>query len=415
VLRLCVVGGERLLRETEALGRSVRVIKDVRSAEDLRNDAAVMQADAIIVDGDADDPLGQGELLARRFPEAPVLLASHDTGIDLYRRASRKGFKGLLRRPLEARELEDVLDEVGGTYYGEDSSDQARGWYMPGFSQEPQEGRRRPGRVFRQQVITVYSPKGGVGKTTVAVNLAAIYAKYVPEARVVVLDFDSHARVISLLQMNTPLSVESWQETSGEGFEERLALYPVGRQGGIYVLPGVRRAINKDLLGEALVTDVLTYMRRNADAVIVDCGPDFEDATVVSLEYATTVLVIATIDVQTLRDINKFARDLVLTRADDRKVRVVVNRVPKRSSFSVKQVRGWLPWEVIGQIPEDESVPLIQNQGRIPVLIKKTPFVQSLMRVASKITPALEDAVSEKKSGLFGFLARFRRRKGGEI
>ncbi|MGB9866559.1 MAG: AAA family ATPase [Bacillota bacterium] len=393
VLRLCVIGAEDLVREVESLGRGVRVLAVADSPAQLRG--RVGGADAVLVDS-----LDMGAEAVHVLGGVPVLLASGDAGIDLYRRAAKKGLKGVVRRPLDALELEEVLDELGG-----DEQLQPP-WSGPGEEEPP--GPRS--RVVRQQVITVYSPKGGVGKTTLVCNLAAVYAKYMPDLRVVVVDFDPHARVTALLQISTPLSVEAWAEAKDDRFESRVAAYPVGKKGTIHVVPGIRRAINKDLLDEALATDVLEYMRRNADVVVVDCGPDFEDATVVGLESATSVLVVATMDVQTLRDVYRAPRDISLTHTDERKIRVVLNRVPRKPPFSVAQVKEWLPWELVAQIPEDESVPALQNQGRLPVLERSCPFTNAVLGLAARVTPALGDVIASHRGGLISRLFRWKRR-----
>lgn len=412
LLKLCLVGGDELLQEANSLGRSVRVVAAAKDAAELQDNPEVSRADAIIVDGNMDGALDAGAEIAGNYRDIPVFIASEDTGIDLYRRASRKGLKGVLRRPLDREEIEEVLEEFAGDGRTEPRYKDKRGYEPEDDEEDYMEAkpRRRRNGVVRQEVITVYSPKGGVGKTTLVCNLAAVYAKHVPDLRVVILDFDSHARVVSLLQMNTSVSIENWFDTLEQHFEHRLALYPLGKQGGIYVLPGIRRPINKDLLDEELVTDVINYMRRNADVILIDCGPDFEDATVLSLEMATQVLMVATMDVQTLRDMYRLPKDLALTRTDEKKIRAVLNRVPKKPPFSVRQVREWLPWELVAQIPEDDSVGLLQNQGRIPVLERNSPFASSVLKLAAKMTPALEDAILPRKRGLFAWLFG---RKGG--
>lgn len=423
MLRLALIGGDALIAEAEKLGRSVRIAASAADLEALEGDA-VNSVDALIVDGGMEDALEIGAEAAGRFPNVPVLLASEDTGIDLYRRASKKGLSGVLRRPLDREEIEEVLEEFGGDE-DEPEIDEAplpRGRKRRNDWEEADDDdceeedysdrrkSRRRNRVVRQQVITVYSPKGGVGKTTLVCNLAAAYAKHVPDLRIAVLDFDCHARVTSLLQMKTSVSIENWQDTADERFETRLAVYPVGRQGAIFVLPGIRRPINRDMLDEALVTDVLKYMRQHADLVLVDYGPDFEDATVLSLEAATSVLIVATMDVQTLRDIYRLPKDVSLTHTDEKRIRTVLNRVPKKAPFSIRQVREWLPWELIAQVPEDESVSALQNHGKLPVLEKNCAFSSAVTNLAARLTPALEEAVQPHRGGL---LARLFRRKGG--
>jgi pilus assembly protein CpaE len=185
-------------------------------------------------------------------------------------------------------------------------------------------GAPRPGRV-----VTVFSPKGGVGKTTVAVNLALALSEG-GARRVCLVDLDlAFGDVAITLQLFPAHSLEhaigseaSLDRTQLEGLLTRHA-------DGVAVLAAPAHPDVRERVTPALVSRVLRTLAEDFDHVVVDTAPAFDEPTLAALDETDECVVVATLDVPTLKnvkvaletlemlDVARDHRHLLLNRADD--------------------------------------------------------------------------------------------------
>lgn len=179
------------------------------------------------------------------------------------------------------------------------------------------------------RVVTVFSPKGGVGKTTMAVNLALALADR-GTRRVCLVDLDlAFGDVAITLQLFPSHTIEhaiGSEETLDPAMVESLL---TRHDEGLQVLPAPSQPDVRERISPALVTRVLTVLREGFDHVVVDTAPAFDEPTLAALDETDECVVVATLDVPTLKNVRVALetldvlgiapghRHLLLNRADD--------------------------------------------------------------------------------------------------
>lgn len=181
----------------------------------------------------------------------------------------------------------------------------------------------------RGRVVTVFSPKGGVGKTTMAVNLALALCDS-GTRKVCLVDFDfAFGDVAITLQLFPSHSIE--QAVGSEETLDRQMLESLltRHEQSLMVLAAPSQPEVRDRVTPALITAVLDTLREAFDFVVVDTAPSFDEQTLTALDETDECVIVATLDVPTLKnvkvavetlemlDVARGHRHLLLNRADD--------------------------------------------------------------------------------------------------
>ena len=185
------------------------------------------------------------------------------------------------------------------------------------------------GGTSHGHIITVFSPKGGVGKTTTAVNLALALADH-GARRVCLVDLDlAFGDVAITMQLFPAHTIEE-----AIGAEDLLDFSMVEglltrHEESLMVLAAPAGPDARDRVSASLVARVLRTLKQEFDYVVVDTCPSFDELTLQALDETDECILIATLDVPTLKNVKVAIetldllniaidhRRLVLNRADD--------------------------------------------------------------------------------------------------
>ena len=153
-------------------------------------------------------------------------------------------------------------------------------------------------------VVAVYSPKGGAGRTTVAVNLAAALAKQFP-GEVLMIDLAlpyNHAALLSNLVPTGCLALTS--QAASTNFEEALLGAILHHPGGMMLLPGVLKPEHADLINPQLISNAMALLSNTFRYIIFDLGVQLNENVLTVLEHAQRIILLATPELSTLKDIS---------------------------------------------------------------------------------------------------------------
>src|SRR5437879_242774 len=158
-----------------------------------------------------------------------------------------------------------------------------------------------PGRHGR--IVTVFSPKGGTGKTVTATNLAAACAKF-EGRKTLLLDLDlQFGDAAIMLGVEPEKTIYDLVVAPGELDSEKLAGYTTKHASGLEVLPAPLRPEDAELVTEAKLGRLLEVARESFDVIVVDTSPFFHGPMLATLDRTDELLLLCSLDVPTLKNL----------------------------------------------------------------------------------------------------------------
>jgi pilus assembly protein CpaE len=238
------------------------------------------------------------------------------------------------------------------------------------------------------RVTTVFSPKGGTGKTTVATNLAAALAKREGK-RTLLLDLDlQFGDAAIVLGLEPEKTIYDLVTAPGELDSEKLAGYVTRHPSGIDVLPAPLRPEDAELVTEGKVTNLLEVARGSYDSIVVDTSPFFHGPMLATLDRTDELLVLCGLDVPTLKNVRLAMQTLEMLSFPASRVRYIMNRSNTNVGLKSREVETALKVKIAHELPADGSVPVTINRGNPAVLAEpRCDFAKAIVQLAKQIAP----------------------------
>jgi pilus assembly protein CpaE len=258
------------------------------------------------------------------------------------------------------------------------------------------------------RVIAVYSGKGGVGVTSICINLASLLAAD-HKQRVVALDMDlQYGDLASLIP--TPDEHPTLADLVAAPVEEMdpdfVATGMIEGPGGFRLIACPPRPELSELVTPAHVTRLLHVLRERFQMVIVDCGHHMADATTAVTDMADTVLLVTSTITPSLKSLRLAMTLLGELGVADTRIKVVLNHPDEHTDFSDDEVAANLSHELAASLPHDSRTAVVAIDSGEPFVYTrpKAPLAAALRRLAADI--AADATVAEERRGLMGILSR---------
>jgi pilus assembly protein CpaE len=219
-------------------------------------------------------------------------------------------------------------------------------------------------------VIVSFSTKGGVGKSVVSTNTAAALAA--KGNRVVIIDSDLQFGDVAVMLGVPPLHTTIEAAGSIETADTQLmeGLLATHELSGLRVLPAPVEPSAADQIAPHEMVGIVQVLRTMFDYVVVDLPPHFDDVVVALLEEADDVLLVASMDIPSIKNLKVGMQTLDLLELAGSKIRLVLNRANAKVNLDVGDVERALGVPADFRVPSDISVPQAVNRG-IPVVLDK--------------------------------------------
>jgi pilus assembly protein CpaE len=281
-------------------------------------------------------------ILVRRRVDTSVLTDALRTGI--FEVVEERDLAGLTSAVRRARELARRLRETVGPH-------------------APSEESRTRGTL-----ITVFSAKGGCGKTTLATNLAAALAdRGRREVCLVDLDlaFGDVAIALQLFPAHTIADAVPLAETLDT--QAVLSLL-TPHSPGLTTLVAPIEPGTAESIPATLVSAILEVLKRQFDFVVVDTPPAFDDHVLAAFDQSDMVALLATLDIPALKNLKLTLETLDLLNYPRERWRLVLNRADSKVGLALSEVEKTLKAPIIAQIPSSRDVPASINRG-VPIVL----------------------------------------------
>ena len=248
------------------------------------------------------------------------------------------------------------------------------------------------------KIVTVFSPKGGTGKTVTATNLACSLAKH-EGRRTLLLDLDlQFGDAAIMLGIEPEKTIYDLVVAPGELDSEKLAGYTTKHTSGLDVLPAPLRPEDAELVTEAKLGRLLEVARESYDCIVVDTSPFFHGPMLATLDRTDELLLVCGLDVPTIKNVRLSLQTLELLSFPAKKVAIVLNRANTKVGMKEREVENALEMKVRFKVPSDRSVPLAVNRGN-PVVLSESgaDFSRGLRDVAKAVATAVHAEPAKKR------------------
>jgi pilus assembly protein CpaE len=220
----------------------------------------------------------------------------------------------------------------------------------------------------RGKLITVFSAKGGCGKTTLSTNLAAALADR-GRREVVLVDLDLAFGDVAIALQLFPAHTIADAVPLGEDLDEAaLQALLTPHSPGLTTLVAPVEPGAADAISSALVSQILEHLKDMYDYVVVDTPPAFDDQVLAAFDASDVIALIATLDIPALKNLKLTLETLELLNYPRDKWHVVLNRADSKVGLSIAEVEKTLGTAISAQIPSSRDVPATINRG-VPIVL----------------------------------------------
>ena len=242
-------------------------------------------------------------------------------------------------------------------------------------------------RMQLGRVVTVFSPKGGTGKTVTASNLATALAKQGRKTLLLDLDLQFGDAAI-VMGIEPEKTIYDLVVAPGELDFEKLAGYITKHTSGLDVLPAPLRPEDAELVTESKITRLLEVARECYEVIVVDTSPFFHGPMLATLDRTDDLLVLCGLDVPTLKNVRLALQTLELLSFPKSRIRFILNRANTKVGLSKREVESALKVTINIEVPSDRAVPLSVNQGNPAVLANPScDFAKAITALSRTLVP----------------------------
>jgi pilus assembly protein CpaE len=326
----------------------------------------------ICIDSNLEKGLKLIESVRDIAPDCAILVVSSSTDGQVILKAMRAGAKEFLTQPVKVEDLIAALDRISAAKYGTGD-----------------------GRNRTCHVIAVCGATGGVGSTSLAVNLGCMLAAEQRNSAVLVdLDLALGDADVFLDAIPDYTLVDVAQNISRLDFT-LLKRSLTKHASGLYLLPRPVQLQDSSLISPEDLTRVLGLLKASFSHMILDLSKGFSPIDVVALKSAKDILLVTQLDLPCLRNVVRLMLSFNEVEGLKDKVKIIVNRVGLDTGvISLKKAQETMGREIFWQLPNDyRTMVEVRNNG-VP-LMEQAPRAG----ITQAISSLVETLTSDKRKG----------------
>lgn len=363
----------RTLRQFIGTDPELEIMAEVSGSDEALEKVDLLSPNILLINsgGSDTDAISLAERVLQRKPRTFVILLMQQLTLDGMQAASTAGCHNVASFPESAKELCDFVRRVYNTENDRitalDSNERA---------------------TWSSKIITVFGAKGGLGKTTIATNLAVMLAKQ--KKKVAILDLDLlFGDVHIFLDVEPKETISDLMQESFQNSIDAVRAFMTVHSSGVHVLCAPKNPEYAETISGDRIQSLLALLRSYYDFVIIDTAVNFSDPTLAALEASSTILFITGLDVSALKN-SRVAMSTLESLGQKKKARVIINRAVEINYITIADVQRIVDAPILSRIPSDYMVAVAAlNQGQ--------PFVQSAPK--AKLSLAIGDIAEKIISG----------------
>ncbi len=358
----------------------IEIIGEARTGKEAIDLASKSLPEVIVMDINMPDMDGlvATEHIRRKHPHIQIIILSVQYESSYMRQAMLAGARDFLSKPPLIDELTNAIRLAGKMAIEEKEKAQ----YL---SESVEMSTARAGKLGK--IIVVYSPKGGVGCTTIATNLAiSLQSESTPT---VIVDgnllFGDIAIFLNEQGRNTILDLSPRaDELDPDIINEVLITHSLSN---IKFLAAPPRPEYADQVSTNQFQKIIEYLQRIFEYIIIDTTPYLTEIVQLALDLANITILVATQDIPSIKSVNSFLNLSDQSGINRKRILFVLNRYDKRIALSPERISESLKQGIEGVIPLEERIVTTSINRGVPLIIenKNTPISKSIYALSDKV------------------------------
>lgn len=354
------------------------VIGEAKNGEEACSLVKELKPDIVLMDINMPgmDGIEATGIITVEVPDSVVIMMSAQGEREYFRKAMSAGAREFLTKPFTS---EDLIETISRIFEKELKRRSASG--------ELDSLKRL------SKVITVFSTKGGVGKTTIATNIAAGIAKNTKH-RVAILDLDlQFGDIAIMLNLSIKTSLSDLVKEISQVDRDTINEYMVTHYSGAKVLPAPLRPEYAEYITSSHIEKIVQLLKENYDYIIIDTSASFHETVLASLDASDIILLVSTLDLPTIKNIKGAFDVMDMLHYSKEKTRIVLNKASEHYGITYRDFEETVGRKIWAYIPEDSSTVVTASNKGIPFILKKSEskVIKSVLDIINRITEGERD------------------------
>lgn len=375
--------------DMEVVGEAADGVEALEKTAALNPDVVLMDINMPTMDG-----ITATEKLTARFPGVAVVIISIQGESEYLKKAMFAGASDYLVKPLGSEEMAATIRRVYRkvqekkaavlqveTPVPKPEAREVKGeaGYAP--NREP----AVPPAARNGSVYTLFCGKGGVGKTTLAVNLAVVLGQN-GRKKVALLDMDLQFGDIAVMLNLTEGKTVSELAREAEITPEVMKRYLIRHFSGVDIIPAPLMPQEAEYVRPEHVEAIIRILKQEYDYIVVDTAPSFHEINLVLTDLSDRVLMMTTRDIATIKN-TKVSLDIMDSLGYRDKIWLILNRSDQDLGVEVADLEKGLEITVTHMIPADEKAVISAINKGVPLVLshQSAEIAKSLCRLGEKI------------------------------
>jgi pilus assembly protein CpaE len=376
-------------REIDVAGSAGSGEEAIQMALEMRPDIIVMDVNMPGMDG-----VAAAEIISQRLPNSPVIMMSVHGEAEHLKRAMLAGAREFLVKPFSADEFATSIKRVHERELvrREQMAATREATLTPALADT--------GDVEDHQVVAIFSPKGGAGRTTIATNLALAIRRETDQ-RVALVDANLQFGDVGVLLNLNPKNRSMLDAVDGgEPDRDIIESVMIDHSTGIRVLLAPPSPEGADLVTPSYLRKMVDVLRQSHDWVIVDLPSGLNDHSLGILDAADQILIVAALEITTIKNVRLFLEVADQLDYERSKLRLVINRSDSSQGIRIGDVEASIRRPIDGSIVSDGRLAVLAVNRGVPFVVShpESPLSRDLVALAHTVVGDVAKPTSPNQS-----------------
>lgn len=241
---------------------------------------------------------------------------------------------------------------------------------------------------IKSSVITVFSTKGGVGKTTIASNLAVGIARS-SKKKVALIDLDlQFGDIAIMLNVSVKNTISDLIKEIGQLDADLMEEYLVTHFSGVKVLPAPIKPEYAEYITGTHLEKIVNVLKESYHYIIIDTSASFHETVLTALDMSDKILFVSTLDLPTIKNIKSGLDIMETLHYPKEKIKIILNKASEQFGIKYKDFENTLKHPIWSYIPEDSPTVITSANKGFPFVMTRmeTKVAKAIMGMCSEIT-----------------------------